>query len=279
MKNLVEICNGHDDLNCSVDVDESFKTVDDINTFLLYGEDRLLAYIDMFAPKSTEAELTAFTLPEYRRKGFFKMLLKEAAAEVIKRGIREILFVCDRQSLDGQNVVHHLNALYEYSEYMMKYRKADLKKKTISQPFIRESEPEDIEQLVRLSLLSFDKSREDAENYINLVLTAKSRIQHVGLIDGQIAGMISTALEEGRSYIHGLCVFPDSRRQGIGAALLEYKVSEALVNHPDNDIVLEVLTENDDALSIYRRAGFETIACYDYFRIAAIDIGGTKNQS
>jgi len=270
MRNLVETCNKHDGLNCSADVDESFNEPDDLNSFLLYQDGRLLSFINLFAPKKSEAELSAFTLPELRRQGLFSRLLKEAKTEILRRGISDILFVCDRKSKDGRKVTAHLGAAYDFSEYLMRYTAPNQTAALLQSQFtIRPSLPEDIETLVELSLLSFDDSREDAEGYIQGIFSSENRIQHVALLGGKIAGMISTALENGKSYIHGLCVFPEYRKKGIGGALLDYKAAESTRFHPDNKIELEVMTENRGALSIYERAGFEVIACYDYSRITA----------
>jgi len=270
MKNLVEICNKHDGLNCSVDIDESFNEVGDVNCFLLYQDGRLISFISLFAPKSSEAELSAFTLPDFRRRGFFSRLLTEAKTEIQRRGIADILFVCDRTSKDGRKVTSGLGAVYEFSEYLMRY---DPRNRPSAPPepqcTIRASAPEDTGQLIALSLLSFDDSSEDAENYIKGIFSSDNRIQHVAVVDGKIAGMISTALEDGKSYIHGLCVLPEYRKKGIGGALLDYKAAESISSFPGNKIELEVMTENRGALSIYERAGFEVVACYDYSRIAS----------
>jgi len=266
MTKLVNLCGNHDGIKAELDVDESFKNPEDVNIFLLYRDAKLLSFINLFAPKKTEAELSAFTLPEYRKHGFFNKLLKEARAEVLSRGTGDFLYVCDRESKDGQAVVKHLNAVYDFSEYCMAYthtRAEGGKQPDIS---IRESVPEDSDQLVKLSLLSFDESEEDAKNYIKNIFSSENRIQHVAMSGDMITGMISMAIEGRKSYIHGLSVLPEHRKCGIGGALLDYKVAESIKLHPDYQIELEVMTGNSRALSIYRRAGFKTRACYDYFR-------------
>lgn len=273
MNTLIELCNKHDGLKCSVDVDEAFKTPDDINTFLLYDENKLLSYIDLFTPTKPEAEVTAFTHPEHRQQGLFTKLLKEAQTEIGLREIKDFLFVCDKKSKEGQAVISHLGAVYDFSEYLMIHdRNIGLKAQTDPQLFIRESVPDDTEKLIHLSRLAFDESEKDAQNYIKHIFTSSNRTQHIAVIDDRFGGMISTAIEGEKSYIHGLGVSPEYRKQGIGSALLAYKVAESLKLFPDYAIELEVMTGNSGALSIYKRAGFEVKACYDYFRIAAVDI-------
>jgi ribosomal protein S18 acetylase RimI-like enzyme len=266
MEALVQICGKHDETEAALDVDESFKAPNDVNSFLLYEEDQLLSFINCFAPKTYEAELSAFTHPEYRKKGLFRKLLTAAKAELVSRGISDILFVCDRKSKDGQSVASHLKAVYDFSEYSMQYTSEYKISTLVPNLRVRAAVPEDSSELVNLSRLSFSESDEDADNYIKHIFSSKNRTQHVAVMDDKIAGMISTAIEGKKSYIHGLCVSPEYRKRGIGGALLDYKVGQSLMRHPDFAVELEVETQNDGALSIYERAGFEVKACYDYFR-------------
>ena len=268
MERLVQLCSSYDKIDAALDVDESFKAPDEINSFLLYEDEVLLSFINFFAPKASEAELSAFTHPDYRRQGLFTRLLLQAHDELAGRKIKDILFVCDKKSKDGQKVVAHLGAAYDFSEYSMRYASTYKITPLIPNLLIRASAPTDTGHLVELSLLSFSESVEDAENYMQRIFSSDNRTQHVAVIEGKIAGMVSTAIEGKKFYIHGLCVLPEYRGRGVGGALLDYKIAESLMHYPDFAIELEVETKNDRALSIYERAGFEVKACYDYFRLA-----------
>lgn len=272
MTELVQLCSNHDGIKAELDVEESFKAPNDVNSFLLYEDEKMVSFINLFAPKTTEAELSAFSHPEYRNQGFFRKLLTEAKAELISRGICDILFVCDRKSKDGQSVASHLKAVYDFSEYSMQYTSEYKISTLVPNLRIRAAVSEDTPRLVNLSRLSLAESAEDAENYIKHIFSSENRTQHVAIMDDKIAGMISTAVEGKKSYIHGLCVFPEYRKRGIGGALLDYKVGQSLMRHPDFMVELEVETQNEGALSIYKRAGFEVKACYDYFRKDVSDL-------
>jgi hypothetical protein len=125
--------------------------------------------------------------------------------------------------------------VYDYSEYSMLYNRDHRpNSREEQQLLIRESTSRDTEELVELSIISFEESEEDARSYLGHIASSDNRIQHIGL--------------------------------------LEYKVAESLRVFPDYIIELEVMTGNQGALSIYTRAGFEVKACYDYFRIAAEEI-------
>ncbi len=276
MKELVEVCNRHDNLNYSVDVDDSFKEPEEINTFLLYLDNTLVSYTYLFTPGKQEAEVSAFTLPNFRLRGYFLRLLEDAGQEMTKRGIKDFLFVCDDKSGTGLSAVKHFGAEYEYSEYSMRYEKPSAPENR-KEPLltIRKSGSGDREELIELAKISLNGNVEEAENYVTSIFSSDNRIQHVGVFEGKIAGMVSVYREPGKSYIHGLCVFPEYRKQGLGGELIGFKVAESLAFDSSYVIELEVQTDNRSALSIYERNGFKIIARYDYFRkkIAELFIG------
>ena len=63
----------------------------------------------------------------------------------------------------------------------------------------------------------------------------------------------------GEAQILNLSVVPDARRQGLGRALLERFVDDALRTGADQ-IFLEVRVSNTAAIALYRSAGFEPVA-------------------
>ncbi|GAH32296.1 unnamed protein product, partial [marine sediment metagenome] len=71
INNIVSTCNKHDSLNYTFDQTDDFKKDSNINTFLLYDKNTLLSVITLFVPRKNEAEVAAFTLPEFRREGLF----------------------------------------------------------------------------------------------------------------------------------------------------------------------------------------------------------------
>jgi len=111
---LVSICNTYDNTNYVFDEAEDFKSETDVNSFLLYSDNQLLSVISLFAPKKTEAELLAFTLPLHRRKGYFWKLLQEVETELKRRETNSILFVCNHISKEGNLTILKTAAAYRH---------------------------------------------------------------------------------------------------------------------------------------------------------------------
>lgn len=63
------VCQRHDKLNGSIFLDASLNFYPDIkNLFLFYEDNKLVSLMTMFIPTAWEAEISAYTLPEYRQK-------------------------------------------------------------------------------------------------------------------------------------------------------------------------------------------------------------------
>ena len=267
--NIISTCSKHDSLNYTFDQSDDFKKDSDINTFLLYDKDTLLSVVTLFVPRKNEAEAAAFTLPEFRRKGLFSKLLNEVKIEITGRGISDLLFVCDKNSKDGKNVVNHINANYEYSEYFMELnhqKVPDLKVDTGLQ--IRETIPGDRSGLCKISMTSFNDSKEEAENFISEVFLSDKRIFHTVLYNKKIIGMIGIFIEGKKYSIHGFCIDPEHRNRGFGRQALNCIVKKYYNTKPEKEIVLEVQVDNINALSLYKKAGFRIVTAYDYSRLA-----------
>ena len=79
----------------------------------------------------------------------------------------------------------------------------------------------------------------------------------VAMSDNHILGhiMMLQVLDEG--HIHNIAVAEQARRQGIGRALLEAVISEARALGIKS-LTLEVRSQNNAAISLYKKLGFET---------------------
>lgn len=77
--------------------------------------------------------------------------------------------------------------------------------------------------------------------------------------DGELAGYAGLMAGIDTADVQTLAVLPGYRRQGLGGALLEALIAEARRRRVA-DVLLEVRADNEAALELYRRYGFEQIA-------------------
>lgn len=81
----------------------------------------------------------------------------------------------------------------------------------------------------------------------------------VGEREGRIVAFGVMMRAPGEAQILNLSVAPDARRQGLGRALLERFVDDALRSGAEQ-IFLEVRVSNRPAIDLYESAGFEAVA-------------------
>ena len=139
---------------------------------------------------------------------------------------------------------------------------------------------DDIDHIMRIMDASFDPAWGEAWNRRQVTDSLSMSHTHYRLVDsggeayvsGNVeaspAGFFLVRAAPGEEELLLVAVCPDQRGQGLGAALLELFASDAK-NRGAQRIFLE-MRENNPAISVYRRAGFEAIGRRpNYYRCAS----------
>lgn len=266
---LERICNEHDNLLGSMFLDPSSNFDQRIKTvFLLYEQGQLISMLSMFIPTQLEAEITGYTLPNYRRNGYFKALLAQAVEELRKFRISEMLFVCETQSKAGKQVIKALKAEYEHTEYFMRL---DLKGPGKRLPNFRgrlllvPAKGDDLEIVIETSVKAFDESYEDAKSRIENCFESETREQYLAVLNGERIGLAATNQEDEVGSIFGFGIVPEHRGNGYGKEFL-HLILNRLRQRGKTEVTLDVTRENKHALELYKKFGFEIEAVYEYYR-------------
>ncbi|AFM40054.1 acetyltransferase [Desulfosporosinus acidiphilus SJ4] len=264
---LEKDCNDYDELRGSVFLDTSLNFNQMIQSiFLLYEGRMLISMLSMFIPSHQEVEISAMTRPEYRKRGYFKALLFQAVEELCLHNISDILFVCERPSDSGKQVLNRLQAVFEHSEYYMSLNrggKADIENQRL---VLSKSTLRDLETIIQLSCKIFDDNDEDARSLIENCLNSESRDQYLAILGDKPMGMVSVNhLSDEEASIFGLGILPEYRSFGYGKELLGLILKD-LWRLGKQQITLEVDSENDRAFALYQRMGFRIEVAYDYYR-------------
>lgn len=261
---IIEICNKADGTAYTFDPKDDYKTSEEINQFILYSEGQPVSAVYLFAPTKAEAEVYGFTIPEFRGRGYMRTLLEEVSTEVRKRSIDTLLFVCDGNSSDGKRFILKRKACHKFSEYSMFWKGETGSKPEISIE-LRPVASDDRDRLVEINSEAFDEDASEAEQIIDLFISSELRDFFTVIYKGKTVGMIGRYLEDSRDYIHGFCIAADYRGKGIGRQALHLMVEKCRSADPSRPIVLEVETENENALGLYKSCGFELESVFNYF--------------
>lgn len=263
---LEGICIDHDSLRGSVFLDSSLNINQQIKSFfLLYKNGKLISMLSMFIPTKNEAEITAYTLPKFRGKGYFKSLLRKAVEELRAFDIPELLFVCESPSISGKRVIDALNADYDHTEYFMRFDRASYTRLNRYRLILLKAVQEDLEKAIAANMKVFDDSREESKSLIENCFLSDTREQYLAVLDDEIIGIASVNLEEEDVTIFGFGIVPEYRSKGYGKELLHLIVDD-LLQRGRSDITIDVNNENANAIELYQKTGFHIEATYEYYR-------------
>jgi len=268
IQELESICKDFDGLNGTIYLDTSFNFNKDMKSkFLMYEDKKLASFLSIFLPTSHEAEISAYTLPEYRRKGHFTMLLENAIKELKTYGVEDILFVCESKSEMAKEVTKELNAKYDFTEYSLRYSDIGNNSLDNHKYHSRLCTPkiEDIETIVHMSQRIFNEEYEDAKSMVQNTMESEERIQYAIIFENKYVGMGCASFAGDEVSIYGLGILPEYQGRGLGKELLFLILSD-LAKKNCRNITLDVNSTNEKAFKLYRNNGFEVEISYDYYR-------------
>jgi ribosomal protein S18 acetylase RimI-like enzyme len=270
---LDQVCSKADGVKYLTDLDDSLNAHKEMNhTFLCYEDRKLIAFLHLFAPMSSEAELSALTLPDYRRKGYFTALLLRATEELNTFQVPDLLFV-SQESFPDKHIAEHFGATYEFSEHLMSLNRSTYKvQPTAHQKIVMKPQKmEYLEQLIDVSVSSFNDSREDARSLIEMALLSANRRGFMAMLDDKIIGICYVRFDETEAFIFGFGVQAEAQGRGLGGAFLRLILNE-LFSGAVSVVKLEVASRNASALHLYKKMGFTADETIDYHRVHVKDL-------
>ncbi len=235
--------------------------------FLMYEDNKLVSLLSIFIPTRHKAEVSAYTLPEYRKKGYFTALLQNAEKELKEYVVEDILFVCESKSTTGREVAKKINANHDFTEVSLKY--ADTVNNLFdSHKFLsRLCVPtiEDLETITYMSMDIFNEEYEDAKKMMQNTFESEERIQYATIFEDKYVGMGCVSFVGDEISIYELGVLPEYQGRGLGKELL-LLILKDLTKKDCINISLEVNSTNEKAFELYKKNGFEVGISYDYYR-------------
>lgn len=265
---LRQVCGAHDQLTLKINpemVQHRPGTATD--DWLAYAGDTVIGFLGMYGFGRDEIELSGMVHPEQRRQGVFTALYRAARAEVERRGIGSMLWICPRASVSGTTFVQHIGAEYTFSEYYMRLHTAPTATALRPPLALRQSNAQDGAMLHRLMSDAFGMSDADTTSLNEKDQTQASRTMSIITLADEPIGAIGIQHHERGAYIYGFAIQPDQRGKGYGRQVLAHVTAQAAAAGYD-PIDLEVATENANALHLYQSCGFREISVNDYYALA-----------
>ncbi len=233
-KTLIDLCRLTDHTKGISFLENGVNAISDFPAFyLMYNGNMLISFLSVFLPNEEECEIYANTLPEYRKKGYFRQLFELASEQLKKYGIYEVKFVNEPGCEAGREALGRIGAEPESSEYLMSY-----------------CMQQDANPLGNLRL--------EAEEVPNGRWIRTFR-------ENEPVGSVQVEIEQNVAAIYNVEVFPEYRGRGYGRETLLQTI-QYLKQTGCCKILLHVSSSNPIAYHLYSHHGFVHVEQLDYWK-------------
>jgi ribosomal protein S18 acetylase RimI-like enzyme len=234
--------------------------------FLSYLEEELYGVLVVFAPTMETAEISTYVHPDHRRIGVFSGLLLKAWRIVHQYQISRVLMVTDSASTVCKEIFNKWQAKLSHSEYLMAYENH---RQPLEFPFakrckLREATEVDFEKMIEMNMSSFGEDWDNASHMVRENFNHQFTRCFVGQMDDEIFGLVNVRKEGSALYICGFNIAPAHQGKGMGRYLLQ-QLLDYLAPSADENITLEVDSNNQPAFRLYTKSGFVVKAQTDYY--------------
>jgi ribosomal protein S18 acetylase RimI-like enzyme len=268
VRELSAVCNsfeGLDYLNPDSEMTRSESNFP--NEFLYYENGTLAGFLSLYILRQPEAYLVVH--PRNRRKGIGTALLRSAKESCKDRGLNKFLLVCEDKSISGKAFVEHLGAQYLFSEYRMKLQSHSLPNpQNPGQLKLQRANEQDTPLLAALLAQSFNDAVEEHARRLTQDIHKPTHRFYIAKLDEKPVGCLGAAGDESKVYVIAFGVLPEYRGRGFGRWMLT-QIARNLGQEDWSEILIEVRTDNLNALSLYRSCGFMEITSYKYYDVQA----------
>ncbi len=207
----------------------------------------ILSFLAAYRMDEDVWECCAFTLPEYRRRGYFSVLLETACSEEALEEC-DLYFAADHRCPAALKTLTALGAEPAWEEYMMELavdRAA--------------ADPAPSQHPYPLTLTDIPSFRKDIRETITVQAFLPSESDHP-------AGVCCLDLKGPEVYLYSLEIRKQLRGRGLGTAFLT-ALFPLLARKGYRTLSLQVSGENSAAMALYKKTGFrirETLSYYLY---------------
>lgn len=271
IQQLIMLCDAHDHLRTRLlltMVETRPENV--VNDFLYYEDGVLVGYLAMDSYGNKEKEVVALVHPDYRRRGIFRSLVQAALIECKQREIERMIFVCQRDSVSGQAVMHRLGARLDFSEHEMVLGTFKPRGQFDDHLVFRQATIDDLDKIVMIMLTNIDNEEFLRRHVAEVFRRSGNPRFFLSLLGEEPVGceepVGTLRLEEIGTDIglYGFVVRPDYRGRGYGRQMLEEAIL-TVRSEGQKNVMLDVDVTNTNALGLYLSVGFEIRATYEYY--------------
>ncbi len=262
---LIDICNTYDGLRMRIGMEMlRERSGDEPNDFLYYVNGQLVGYLEADSYGRKEKELAGMVHPDFRRRGIFTALFSAAREEFQRRGVEKLILVCEHKSASGQAFLATTNAELAYSEHEMWLGTFHERGRRTPGLSMRRADAQDIDTIVSFLATDSGNTGEVKAWVTELMGKPDTFWFYLATLNGQPLGTVRLDFMEEVTGIYAFEVRLGYRGLGYGREMLEQLIYIAREAIP-KPIMLDVETDNTNAVGLYLSCGFEIKTTYDYY--------------
>jgi ribosomal protein S18 acetylase RimI-like enzyme len=239
---------------------------------LAYQDTELIGLAHCFQSEQDLQELLVLVHPKKRKQGNATALIKEA----MLGSTGKFLLITDNASLSGTSFVKHWlsqsKIQYLFSEFSLQHSpnsSTQLSSAFKEEPVIKlalhkSSNSSPIKEILTLTT---GKNTDYVENYYKEITRNPHRTQFDIFYESKVIGMLGIYSEDERNYIYWFNIHPSYQGRGFGTQALSQICQEYSVLKTKKELIIEVETENSNALGLYKKMGFELITEFQYYEL------------
>lgn len=266
INNLQKICNDFENLKGEVFLSNEINFDKDIPCFFLgYEEEKLVAFLTVFIPTREEGEISAFTHPDYRKKGNFKKLFKEAAEVLGKNGVPKVLFVAEPESYTSKEVLKKIGKTELIrSEYTMSYLKEKFQKNKNRKGLkFKIASEKDKKIYSQMTEEIFKMAEGTSNSFVENAINSPDRDAYIGYLNSEKIGIFNMNCTKDGVFLYGLGIREFFQRKGYGEEFLNFALEKAF--EKGEKAILDVDSDNMPAYNLYKKLGFKIDFQADYY--------------
>lgn len=212
----------------------------------------VLTSIDRIA--TLDFEWSVVVLPSARRLGIGERLVKELGRNLEIRGAATDFALIPNGSVAGQELLHKFGYTFDFQERTMA-AEAVIEELDSEVEVSRYTNEET--EVVRVLVNAFGDNEEEAKALIDFNTQTPNRQLMIAKLCDELVGTFTLVEDGDKLWVTGLSVHENARGKGVATNLLNWAKCEA--NRMGKaSVYLDVESDNDQALSIYKKVGFTT---------------------
>ena len=229
---------------------------------LCYDNQKLVGFLRPFFFYEKACEIALMVAPSHRRKGIARKMLQAILPSLTT--VDSLIF-----SVMAEHPTQWLADLgltYTGSQYEMRYDlKASRHKIYPPNANIRLATLKDLNKICEIHQLCFPEPNSNLSNYFGSLMVEDN--YRVFLIENneKIVGKTHLRVQNDIVFLADLAVLPSAQGQGFGTKLIQYSIQK-LTLEKYTALVLDVETQNQQALNLYSRLGFKISNKHDYWK-------------